>query len=250
MEYTSLGRGSKMAEKDVVSKLKKIKGVNDSISKAIYDAGFTSEEKLKKAKIGELSKIKGINKDLAKTIVTEIGKKEAETKKVEKKKKKTEEEETKEKKEKTGKKEKEKVEIVEKEIKKIKPKLTKELKEKLKLREKMKRMKPEFLRQEWFRYKRVGMKWRKAKGIHSKMKKHVKYRIPSPRIGYSSPKEVRGLHSSGFKEILIYNINEIEKINPGTEAVRIGHSVGAKKRNEIEKKADSLGIRVLNRRQA
>jgi large subunit ribosomal protein L32e len=243
-----------MTKKEIISKIKKIKGVDDLKAKAIYDAGFTSVEKLKKAGIDEMSKIKGINKELAKTIVTEIRKKEAETKKVEKKK--TEKEESKEKKDDGKVKEekkktvkKEEVEIVEKEIKKIKPKLSKEMKEKLELRSEMKKRKPDFLRQEWFRYKRVGMKWRKAKGIHSKMKKHVKYRIASPRIGYSSPKEVKGLHSSGFKEIIVYNASEIEKINPNTEALRIGHSVGAKKRNEIEKKADNMGIRILNRRQ-
>ncbi|MCG2825920.1 MAG: 50S ribosomal protein L32e [Thermoplasmatales archaeon] len=224
-----------MTKKEIISKIKKIKGVDDSKAKAIYDAGFTSVEKLKKAGIEELSKIKGINKGLAKTIVTEIGKKEAETKKVEKKK--TEKEGTKEK----------KVEIVEKEIKKIKPKLSKEMKEKLELREKMKKRKPEFLRYEWFRYKRLGMKWRKGKGIQSKIKKHVKYRIASPRIGYSSPKEVKALHSSGFREVMVYNVNEIESVNPNTEAARIGHSVGAKKRNEMEKKADTMGIRILNR---
>jgi len=234
-----------MTKKDLFSKIKKIKGVDDSKAKAIYDAGFTSEEKLKNAKIEELSKIKGINKDLAKTIVTEIGRKEEETKKVEKKRT---EEGVKEKKEKTDKKgEKEKVEIVEKDIKKIKPKLSKELKEKLELRSRMKKRKPEFLRHEWFRYKRLGMKWRKGKGIQSKIKKHVRYRIASPRIGYSSPKEVKALHSSGFREVMVYNVNEIDSINKDTEAARIGHSVGAKKRNEMEKKADSMGIRILNR---
>jgi len=235
MEYTLSGRGSKMAEKGVVSKLKKIKGIDDSKAKAIYDAGFTSMEKLKKADAEQLSKIKGVNKELAKTIIEEIGKKEEKKEKVGKK-------------EKTEKKE-EKVKVVEKEIKKIKPKLPQEIKEKLKLREEMKKRKPEFLRQEWFRYKELGMKWSKGKGIHSKIKKHVRYRTASPRIGYSSPKEVKGLHSSGFREIMVYNINEIGSVNPDTEAIRIGHSVGARKRNEMEKKADSMGIRVLNRRQ-
>lgn len=226
-----------MAEKGLVSKLKKIKGVDDSKAKAIYDAGFTSVEKLKKADVEQLSKIKGINKDLAKTIIREIGKKEEKKEKIGKK-------------EKTEKKEeKEKVKVVEKEIKKIKPKLPLEIKEKLKLREEMKKRKPEFLRQEWFRYKELGMKWRKGKGIHSKIKKHVRYRTASPRIGYSSPKEVRGLHSSGFREIMVYNVNEIDSVNKDTEAIRIGHSVGAKKRNEMEKKAENMGIRVLNRRQ-
>jgi len=43
------------------------------------------------------------------------------------------------------------------------------------------------------------------------------------------------------------DINLLETINPKLEAARIGHSVGTRKRIEIEEYADELGIRILNR---
>lgn len=141
----------------------------------------------------------------------------------------------------------EKIEIVEKAPPKPKPKLTKELKKRLELRKIIKSKKPSFRRQEWFRYKRLSKKWRAPKGIHSKLKRRFKYRAAIPRIGYGSPKEVRGLGPSGFKEILVFNLNELEKINPSGEAVRIAHGVGKKKRDELEHRCDELGIRILNR---
>ncbi|MDI6708050.1 MAG: 50S ribosomal protein L32e [Candidatus Thermoplasmatota archaeon] len=143
--------------------------------------------------------------------------------------------------------EKKEVKIVEKELPKITPKLTKELKQKLELRKIIKSKKPNFKRQEWFRYKRLGEKWRSPKGIHSKLKRHFKYRIDVPSIGYGSPKLVRGLHNLGFKEVVVHNIKELESINPKLEAARIAHNVGTRKRLALEKRADELAIRVLNR---
>lgn len=143
--------------------------------------------------------------------------------------------------------EKEKVEIVEKPIPKIKPEIDSEICKKLDLRKMMKRKKPEFLRQEWFRYTRLGEKWRKPKGIHSKLARHMKYRINVPSIGYGSPRVVRYLHPSGFKEVMVYNPNDLNKIDKKTECARIAHTVGKKKRIEIQNKADELGIRILNR---
>ncbi len=137
--------------------------------------------------------------------------------------------------------------IVEKAEKRIKPKISKEIKEKLALRKTIKSKKPVFLRQEWFRYKSFGKKWRIPKGIHSKLKRHYGYRPDIPSIGYGSPKEVKFLHPSGFKDILVANVHDLEKINPSTEAARIAHTVGAKKKSQLEKRADELGIRVLNR---
>jgi large subunit ribosomal protein L32e len=132
-------------------------------------------------------------------------------------------------------------------VAKQKPILDKDIKLKLGIRRRQKKHRPKFRRQEWFRYKRLGKSWRKPKGLHSKMRTNKKYRPNVVRVGYGSPKAVRGLHPSGFKEILVYNVNDLKDIDPKTEAVRIGHSVGTKKRIEMEKKADELGIRVLNK---
>jgi len=41
-------------------------------------------------------------------------------------------------------------------------------------------------------------------------------------------------------------IEELEKLNPKTQAGRIGGSVGTKKRIEMEKKAEDLDLRLLN----
>ncbi len=129
---------------------------------------------------------------------------------------------------------------------KIKPKLTEEEKRLLRIRNEMNRRRPKFRRQEWFRYKRLGDAWRRPRGKHSKMREHKGYRPPIVDSGYRNPKEVRGLHPSGFIEVLVHTPSELDRVNPEREAIRIGSKVGMKKRLEIEKKAKELGIRVLN----
>ncbi len=80
------------------------------------------------------------------------------------------------------------------------------------------------------------------------MRKNLKYRPSKVRIGFRGPKEVRGLHPSGFEEVMIYNVADLKNINPEKQAARIGGTVGTKKRLEIAKKAEKLEIRVLNMR--
>ena len=106
---------------------------------------------------------------------------------------------------------------------------------------------PAFKRQEWFRYSKLGEMWRKPKGIHSKMRRHMKRRSPMVDIGFRGPAAARALHPSGFEEVMVYNVDGLEGIDPKKQAVRIGGTVGTKKRMAIEDRADELGIRVLNR---
>jgi len=158
-----------------------------------------------------------------------------------------EESETDEEESETDGEEEESVEIVdEKSRPKIKPVLPPEIKKKLEM--KKARKLPEFKRQEWFRYRRLGERWRRPRGLHSKMRRHMKYRPPVVRVGYRTPVEVRGLHPSGFSEVLVYNPSQLEGVNPEREAVRIARTVGTRKRIEIIERADTLNIRVLNRR--
>jgi large subunit ribosomal protein L32e len=132
-------------------------------------------------------------------------------------------------------------------VAKIKPELDAKTIDLLAKRAAIDDRRPAFLRQEWFRFARLGEKWRKPKGIHSKMRRHYGYRPPIVSIGYGSPKEVRGYHPSGFQEVMVHNPAQLEKINPKIQAARVGGTVGFKKRLAIEKRADELGIRVLNR---
>jgi large subunit ribosomal protein L32e len=128
-----------------------------------------------------------------------------------------------------------------------KPELSPEKKVALAKREEIASRRPHFKRSEWFRFKRLGVSWHKPRGIHNKMRRHYGYRPPMVSIGYRGPKEVRGYHSSGFQEVLVHNPSQLEKVDGKTQAVRVGGGVGYKKRLAIEKRADELGIRVLNR---
>jgi len=111
-----------------------------------------------------------------------------------------------------------------------------------------KRKKPKFRRQESWRYKRVKENWRKPLGIDSKMRKKVKGWPPSPEAGYRSPKEIRGLHPSGYEEILVQRVDDLSKVDPQRQAIRIAHRVGSKKRVEISARAEERGIHILNPR--
>ena len=112
---------------------------------------------------------------------------------------------------------------------------------------------PAFRRHEWWRYKKLGGKhapWRVPSGIHSKVRRHFKYRSPVVSIGYGGPAVVRGLHPSGFEEVLVHNVADLDAINKETQAARIGGTVGGRKAKAIEAEADKRGIRILNRRVA
>lgn len=108
------------------------------------------------------------------------------------------------------------------------------------------RKKPKFLRPGAIAYKRLGRKWRRPRGMHAKLRRHEKSKGKMPSPGYGAPKELRYLHPSGLKEVLVSNVNDLQKIDPKTEAVRIAHIVGKKKRTQLLKKAEELKIKVLN----
>jgi large subunit ribosomal protein L32e len=108
------------------------------------------------------------------------------------------------------------------------------------------RKKPKFKRWMSQSLKRIKESWRRPRGIHSKIRRREKSKIKMPSVGYGAPKELKHLHPSGFKEVLVYNLNDLQKIDPKKEAARIAHTVGKKKRIELLKKAEELKIKVLN----
>ena len=112
-----------------------------------------------------------------------------------------------------------------------------------------KKKQPAFRRQEWFRYRRLAKTgWRKPKGMQSSQRVNRKYRSPMARVGYRKIASVRGLHPSGFEEVMVHKPADLDGINPERQAVRIGSRVGNRKRAQIHDRADDLGLRVLNRR--
>ena len=134
-------------------------------------------------------------------------------------------------------------------VAKQKPVLSDEMKIALALRVEQKKKTPAFKRTEWFRYKRLSRSgWRAPHGMDNKQRRNYKYRSSLVRVGHGKVAAARGLHPSGFREVMVHNTGDLEIIDPETEAARVGKTVGGRKREQIYSRADELGIRVLNRR--
>jgi outer membrane biosynthesis protein TonB len=51
---------------------------------------------------------------------------------------------------------------------------------------------------------------------------------------------------AGYMEVLVYNADALAAVDVNTLAIRIGHTVGKRKRAEIIAKAKELNIKILN----
>ncbi|MEM4077224.1 MAG: eL32 family ribosomal protein, partial [Metallosphaera sp.] len=67
-------------------------------------------------------------------------------------------------------------------------------------------------------------------------------------IGFRAPKSIRYLHPSGLREVVVNNVGDLEKLKDvrQTVIVRISSSVGLRKRLDIIKRANEIGLRVCN----
>lgn len=107
-------------------------------------------------------------------------------------------------------------------------------------------MSDEFKRQNSHKHKRVPSSWRRPRGTHSPQRLKQKHAAKLPGIGFRTPKDERGLHPSGYEEVLVHTPAEIEQLDPETQAARIGGSVGGRKREQIAEAAVEHDIHVLN----
>ena len=106
-----------------------------------------------------------------------------------------------------------------------------------------------FKRQGLSRKKKLEDTWRRPRGLQSKQRKGYRAKGAHPQPGYGSPKAVRGMHPSGYDDILVFNVSDLEKLNSGVHAVRIAATVGNRKRADIQAKAEELGFRILNQKE-
>ncbi len=215
-----------MLMEDTIKEFTNIKGLGEAKAKALADAGFKSVDELANASIEDLTSIEGVGEALANKI--KAGALELSSETVEMSEESTEE-----------------------------PKATKtvevgelamdeESRRLFKLRKVLKGKKPHFNRTDSHKYKRLDSNWRRPRGLQGKQRKHIKAKGALAQVGYGSPVAVKGLHPSGYADVLVRNVGDIDAIDATIEAIRIARTVGAKKKAVIEEKAAELGIKVLN----
>ncbi len=125
-----------------------------------------------------------------------------------------------------------------------KPESVKKLQTKIKKKKKLPIFRGRFGKKQFRRKSnKKWQKWRKPRGIDVLNRKEDG---AMPKTGYRTAKEVRGLHPSGYREVLVNNPKELVALKEG-EAARISGTVGKKKRIGIVKEAGKKGIVVLNR---
>lgn len=96
-----------------------------------------------------------------------------------------------------------------------------------------------FKRQDYFKLKRLGTKWRRPKGRQSKLRVKKSGSGMKVSIGYGSPKKE--------KPKTVRKVSDMEKLEKDSLII-IQAGVGLKKLDQIVEKAKKMGVKISNKR--
>ncbi len=101
-------------------------------------------------------------------------------------------------------------------------------------------MSKRFKTQDYFRYKKLGKRWRRPVGLQSKLRLKKGGSGLRPSVGYGS--------SGKPLPVTVYNVSDLQK--DCSNGILIAGSVGAKKAAAMTAKAKELEIKILNMKKA
>ncbi|HET7325423.1 MAG TPA: 50S ribosomal protein L32e [Halococcus sp.] len=218
---------------EIPDELTDVSGVGAERAEDLREAGFETVEDLRRAEQSDLSAVDGVGNALAARIKADVGGLEVEA-----------EPETEVEEEEPEAEEEIETELRPRGLVEKTPDLDDETGRLLTARRRT--SSPQFNRQDHHKKKRVSTSWRKPRGQLSKQRRGIKGKGAKVEAGYRTPQSVRGRHPSGFEEVRVENTDDLEGVDGDTQAVRIGSTVGGRKRERIEEQAEDDGIRVLN----
>lgn len=108
-----------------------------------------------------------------------------------------------------------------------------------------------YLRKRFMRLSRTG--WRKPRGLHNKLRKHIKGKGAHPKIGYRKPALVRCKNAKGYTQYLCKDLTQMETLLQKTVSsdtqymIVIASTIGLKKRVIMENLAHANQIYVSNK---
>lgn len=221
---------------EVPDELTDVSGVGEEKAETLREAGFETVEDLRRAEQSALSAVEGVGNALAARIKADVGGLEVEAE--------PEAEVEEEAPAEAAEEEAVETELQPRGFAEKTPELDDE--EERLLTKRRRESSPKFNRQDHHKKKRVSTSWRRPRGTLSKQRRAVKGKGAKVEAGYRTAKAVRGRHPSGFEEVHVENTDDLDGVDGDRQAVRIGSSVGGRKRERIEDRAEDEGIRVLN----
>ena len=105
-------------------------------------------------------------------------------------------------------------------------------------------MSKRFKSQDYFRYPRLGTKWRRPKGRQSKLRKGKGGSGLNAAMGYGTKAEEKNT-INGMRFSVVRSVRDLESAK---EAIIISATLGAKKTKLIAEKAKQLNLVILNKK--
>lgn len=93
--------------------------------------------------------------------------------------------------------------------------------------------------------KRFAGRWKRPKGLQSKMRERRKGNPKYIEPGYGSPAAVRGATAEGLFPVIVNNISDLGKVK-GDEGVIISATVSMRKKAQIAEAAAGRKLKLLN----
>lgn len=100
-----------------------------------------------------------------------------------------------------------------------------------------------FTAQDSHKKKRIKKRWRRPRGLHSKMRLSLRGYRKTVKLGYGNPRKKRHMRK-GLRNVLVFNKNDLENIDKDA-GITIAN-VGRKKKKEIVEEAVKKKITIFN----
>ncbi|MBI2147009.1 50S ribosomal protein L32e [Candidatus Woesearchaeota archaeon] len=124
--------------------------------------------------------------------------------------------------------------------------MAQDIKRLLAARKRIKKRKPEFLRQSGRKLKRLKHAWRRPKGIDSKLRLNRRGHPSQVAIGFRSPAAVRGFHPTGMPILIVQSMKDIAAADPSKQGILIGSTVGLRLKIQLLHEAIKKKLTVFN----
>eukprot|EP01006_Ploeotia_vitrea_P044676 TRINITY_DN66852_c2_g10_i2.p1 TRINITY_DN66852_c2_g10~~TRINITY_DN66852_c2_g10_i2.p1 ORF type:complete len:149 (+),score=69.91 TRINITY_DN66852_c2_g10_i2:48-449(+) len=114
---------------------------------------------------------------------------------------------------------------------------------------KLKKRSKQFIRHQSDRFMRIKeAKWRRPKGIDSRVRRRFKGQVKMVKIGYGTNDKHRHILPNGFLKFSVSNVKDLELLlmHNRKYCAEIAHNVSSKKRAMIVERANQLNVKVTN----